>query len=138
MAEQIDADYINKCVSVINWDNFGFKVSGENAMIIALLCQLNLQMSRLSQLLMIATGIEDNKDNVSKVQDEAQDVGDIASRINETVEEAMKKNVVCGSCGNGVLPNKLGYCPRCNNDLKKQVHLEVMNNMQVDDSVSNE
>lgn len=127
MESQLDPEYINKAISAIPWEKIGMSGSiqiTEYRIMIALLAQMNLQLSRLSNLLMMATGIVDTEEDVADISENAPDR---AEAINKAVEAAMKKSVVCGSCGKGVMPTAMGYCPSCKQDLKKQVAQELLN-----------
>jgi hypothetical protein len=134
MSDTLDPEYIKKACDAIDWRQVPTNEEEKQNIMIALLVQINLQLSRLSNLLMIATGvnnIEDEHGNNEKMSDIAEnDVGNTAENINKSVEEALEKNVVCGMCGQGVLPDKLGYCPNCKNDLKQQIALEIINKPQ--------
>lgn len=74
-----------------------------DVLMVALLTELNLNISKLNFLMMRAMDI--SEDNVSKEE---------------------PKKFICPYCKKKVLPNNLGYCPNCNGDLAKIAALERM------------
>lgn len=131
--EPIDKDYLENCVKAISnqlpmdisidecINRFGkqeqFNEShitiGEKY-IISLLTQNNLLLDKLCTVLLVAVGLR------------PEDVGDVTK---EDAEEMVGKTTMCGSCGGFVIPNDLGYCPRCKNDLRKQISQESLNKL---------
>lgn len=88
-------------------------------MLIGLLTQINLQLSKMNQLLEIATGVDVDEQNIGE---DAQYNG--ISTDNSSLDTSA--SVMCGACGKGVLPNRMGYCPKCGNDLRKQYSREKL------------
>jgi NADH pyrophosphatase NudC (nudix superfamily) len=87
---------------------------------IALVVQQNLQMARMFDLLMIATGVDLEESGACPAPE--TNLAAIADELSEQKQSSM----MCGACGKGVLPNRMGYCPKCGNDLRKQYSQEIL------------
>lgn len=83
-----------------------------NDAIVALLVQQNMLLQRLGDLMWVATGLVDSDVPPSEMSplENGQDT-----------KKLKNYSIVCGNCGKGVVPDEMGYCPRCKNDLSKQI-----------------
>ena len=137
---KLDKEYLQKILDSIDIpDSTVDPLTHGDKLIISVLVQQNLLLARLTDLLMIATGLTPYTDN--KLSDDIfgvghdipgtdHDIPDASDDKDEVIDKALSKSVVCGHCGFGVVPNKLGYCPKCMNDLKLQIAQELLNKKQ--------
>lgn len=75
--------------------------------VIGLLAQQNLLLDKMCNLLMISTGLMDHDTSI--------DITDIQGSMKETVGRSLQ----CPNCSITVVPDQLGYCPKCQYDLRK-------------------
>jgi hypothetical protein len=130
--EMVEKDYLEKCIEAIKEQipiemsidectnrfsieqgriNFTHITTGEKY-IISLLTQNNLLLDKLCTIMLVATGLDKS------------DIGEITK---DDVEDMVGKSTMCGQCGKVVIPNDMGYCPNCKNDLKRQIAQEAIN-----------
>ncbi|MDD1468531.1 hypothetical protein MEO43_25390 [Dolichospermum sp. ST_sed5] len=75
-------------------------------LVIGLMVQINLQLSQVRDLLLVATGLD--KEDIP--ENDPSKISDVP----------VSKGMVCGVCGKGIIPDAMGYCPICNSDLNQQ------------------
>ena len=138
---KLKPDYLKQITDVIEWPESMKDISEAEKIQIGLLIQMNIQMSRLFDVMRIATGLteEDDVENLShsvnpvnqNIEGENPSLAniDVPEDIDNRLEVAMGKSVVCGSCGKGVVPTAMGYCPnkKCGFDLKAQIAQYLIN-----------
>ena len=120
----IDKEYLQKVKNAVDFTYICTHTEEDRArMVIALLVQQNLLLTRVFDMLRIAVGLTE--------EESPQSSGDLDNPTGEKdavqTQEAMKKSTVCGRCGKGVVPDSMGYCPRCRNDLRTQIQMESIN-----------
>ncbi len=119
-------EYISEIMDSIEWpDNLKDIPIGMKCLI-AMQVQMNLQQARMFDLLRIATGMTEEGDMPDESSDSVQSNSQI-STVDKMIAEGLKKSTVCGTCGVGVVPTEMGYCPKCKSDLKRQLAMELQN-----------
>lgn len=140
MAREIDPNFIKKIREVIGFLDGDGRLSEYEKISIALQVQMLLQLDRQFDMLRIATGLTDDDildgladtipphdtSGVDRISQDASNDEEEQITLTDKIKVAMSKSVMCGNCGKGVIPNPMGYCPKCGNDLQKQVGLEML------------
>lgn len=116
--KRINPEYFQQAIDSIEWPVELKGASYYSKLSIALICQNNLLMSRMFDMLAIACGLADDPD----ISSEAPDIS-----MDDQIKQKMKQSTICGQCGQGVIPDRMGYCPKCHNDLKTQIAQELIN-----------
>jgi len=80
---------------------------------IALLVQLNINIQRLSDLLFIATGLDED--------DVPESAADTFGGNHETLS-LKSESVMCPFCQQPTIPDSMGYCKKCKRDLAGYFH----------------
>jgi hypothetical protein len=114
---KLPPEYLQKVMEVwkdCNWPTVEGEEYSSEDVVVALLMQNNMLLDKMCNLLLLATGMTDH------------DIPDDTPITMQDIEEAVGKNTVCGQCGRGVVPNKMGYCPKCGMDLRQQLARESM------------
>lgn len=108
-------EVLASCSDTIDANVHGGIDDSEHA-VLALLIQNNLLLDKLCTLMFVATGLDEH--------DIPDDIGntDLPNDIDNV------HGVICGQCGKGVAPNRMGYCPKCGHDLRQQVAMEATRN----------
>lgn len=116
--------YLKEVIESTDYPEEFKKASEVDKAIAALLIQINLQLTRVFDMLRIATGYTEYPEDNGNISN--NDSEDESNKSREKlIEEKIKTGIICGSCGKGVKPTSMGYCPKCNNDLKKQIAMEL-------------
>lgn len=112
--DKVDKDYLIKVSESCSDLTFPKKLHSNydnTDMIIDLLVQNNLLLDKLCSIMLVAAGL---------------DTSDVPNITNEDAKELVGKSVMCPECRNIVLPNALGYCPKCRSDLRAQFNKEAI------------
>jgi hypothetical protein len=121
-------EYIKEIMDSIEWPKELEAIPIGMKCLIAMQVQMNLQQARMFDLLRIATGmVEDNDPDDSVANSDRVQTESANTDVDKMISEGLAKGTVCGTCGKGVVPNQMGYCPLCKNDLKKQLAMELQN-----------
>lgn len=104
----IPEDYIEKVVNacpisdeLISYD------TAYRRMMVGLITQQNLLLDKMCNLLMISTGLMDHDISIDNPDSD------------DTIEKAVGNSMVCNNCSQVVVPDALGYCPKCKTDLRR-------------------
>lgn len=113
MAEKLRDDYLSKVMEAINIKDA--KEFTDTELLIGLLSQANLLLDKMCNLMFIATGLN------------VDDIPEDLAFTQDSLKSKIGLQVICGQCGKGVVPDRMGYCPLCKNDLSKQVASDNIN-----------
>jgi hypothetical protein len=118
--QKLSASYLKEIIGSIEWPDELKDLPIAEKYKMALHIQQNLQMARMFDMLAIATGLVEG----DEIPDPDGQIGEVSDK---KMEEGLRNSMLCGACGEGVVPNRMGYCPRCGNDLRKQHASEILN-----------
>jgi uncharacterized paraquat-inducible protein A len=108
-----DPEYLNAVMSKVKFPTDCHMAPYTTKLLIALMVQNNLLLDKLCNLLIIATGLKEEDVN------EAMQVGE------DTIKNAVGKSTYCNTCQAIRVADRMGYCPKCRNDLSKQIFMEL-------------
>jgi hypothetical protein len=121
----IDPDYLEKVRDAVEFPmGIGHTEGDRWRVLVALLVQQNLLLTRVFDMLRIAVGLtEENLPQSTENLDNPTD-----EKAGDAVQPTSNiRGTVCGRCQKGVVPDSMGYCPACRNDLRTQVQMEFLN-----------